>query len=103
MASPKYSMQECFSTIIYHDQHFSWFEVEQFAKILYTNITIFNLLFFSGVLNTVGALQGFIGSYAAGYILHVSESWATVFCSTASIAFFGWTMFTCLGSGKPIL
>ncbi|XP_072026322.1 voltage-gated purine nucleotide uniporter SLC17A9-like isoform X2 [Amphiura filiformis] len=56
-----------------------------------------------GVLNTVGALQGFIGSYAAGYILHYSESWATVFCSTAAIAFFGWTMFTCFASGKPIL
>ncbi|XP_072017141.1 voltage-gated purine nucleotide uniporter SLC17A9-like [Amphiura filiformis] len=56
-----------------------------------------------GILNTVGALQGFIGSYITGYILHLTESWATVFCSTSTVLAFGWIVFVLFGSGKPIL
>ncbi|XP_070555741.1 voltage-gated purine nucleotide uniporter SLC17A9-like [Ptychodera flava] len=56
-----------------------------------------------GLMNTAGAIPGFIGVYAAGHLLEYLHSWPAVFCSTACISFIGWFIFFIFGTGKKIV
>uniref|UniRef100_X2ATU3 Major facilitator superfamily (MFS) profile domain-containing protein n=1 Tax=Capitella teleta TaxID=283909 RepID=X2ATU3_CAPTE len=42
-----------------------------------------------GLMNTAGAIPGFIGVYVAGYILQSTQSWAAVFNQTALVCLVG--------------
>lgn len=56
-----------------------------------------------GVMNTVGALPGFIGVSFAGYILETTKSWAIVFNQTGFLCFFGFIVYFLFGTGKKIV
>ncbi|XP_043276132.1 solute carrier family 17 member 9 [Venturia canescens] len=56
-----------------------------------------------GLMNTVGAIPGFVGVYFAGYILHMTHSWPVVFLYIAAIDTFGWAVYLAFGGGKPII
>lgn len=56
-----------------------------------------------GLMNTVGAVPGFMGVYLAGYILETTNSWASVFQITAAINMFGCLVFLMFGSGNEII
>ncbi|CAM1154490.1 SLC17A9 (predicted) [Pycnogonum litorale] len=56
-----------------------------------------------GLMNTAGAIPGFIGVYFAGYVQDVTGSWQAVFCVTAMINVIGAIVFLFFGSGKPIV
>lgn len=56
-----------------------------------------------GVMNTVGALPGFIGVSFAGYILETTKSWAIVFNQTGFLCFFGYVVYFLFGTGKKII
>jgi len=56
-----------------------------------------------GLVNTVGAVQGFIGVYVAGYLLQTFHSWSAVFNSTAAIAFAGAVVYLTFASGEKIV
>ena len=56
-----------------------------------------------GVMNAAGAVPGFVGVYVAGYILDLTDSWASVFNVTATVNLFGAAVFVAFGSGKPIV
>lgn len=56
-----------------------------------------------GIMNTVGAIPGFVGVYLAGYILETSESWSTVFNLTALLNVLGCLSFVIFGIAKPIV
>ncbi len=56
-----------------------------------------------GVMNTLGALPGFIGVSFAGYILETTKSWSIVFKQTAGFCFFGYAIYFIFGSGKKIV
>ncbi|KAK7861820.1 hypothetical protein R5R35_000583 [Gryllus longicercus] len=56
-----------------------------------------------GLMNTVGAVPGFLGVYLAGYMLEVTQNWAAVFHTTALINIFGGIVFILFGSGNTIL
>jgi ACS family sodium-dependent inorganic phosphate cotransporter-like MFS transporter 9 len=56
-----------------------------------------------GIMNTVGALPGFIGVKFAGYILETTKSWSIVFNQTAVLCFFGFVIFFIFGTGKRIV
>lgn len=56
-----------------------------------------------GVMNTVGALPGFIGVSFAGYILETTKSWAIVFNQTGILCFFGYLIYFIFGTGKKIV
>lgn len=56
-----------------------------------------------GVMNTIGALPGFIGVSFAGYILETTKSWAIVFNQTGVLCFFGFIVYAFFGTGKKII
>lgn len=55
-----------------------------------------------GLMNTVGAIPGFLGVYLAGHILELTQSWPVVFSTAAGINTVGWIVFTIFGSAEPI-
>nr|CAD7402251.1 unnamed protein product [Timema poppensis] len=56
-----------------------------------------------GLMNTIGAVPGFLGVYLAGYILETTKSWVAVFQATAAINILGCIVFVIYGSAKPIV
>jgi MFS transporter, ACS family, solute carrier family 17 (sodium-dependent inorganic phosphate cotransporter), member 9 len=56
-----------------------------------------------GVMNTVGALPGFVGVKFVGYMLETTKSWPLVFNQTACICFFGYLIYFLFGTGKKII
>jgi ACS family sodium-dependent inorganic phosphate cotransporter-like MFS transporter 9 len=56
-----------------------------------------------GVMNTIGALPGFIGVKIAGYILETTKSWTIVFNQTAILCFMGYFLYVLFGTGKKIV
>ncbi|XP_015608798.1 solute carrier family 17 member 9 [Cephus cinctus] len=56
-----------------------------------------------GLMNTVGAIPGFLGVYLAGYILHVTHSWPVVFVVTSMIDILGCVIYLSFGSGQAII
>uniref|UniRef100_T1GFU5 Major facilitator superfamily (MFS) profile domain-containing protein n=1 Tax=Megaselia scalaris TaxID=36166 RepID=T1GFU5_MEGSC len=55
-----------------------------------------------GLMNTVGAIPGFLGVYLAGHILELTQSWPVVFSTAAGINLVGWIVFVVFGSSEPI-
>lgn len=56
-----------------------------------------------GLMNTVGAIPGFLGVYLAGHILELTQSWPVVFSTAAGINLVGWIIFVVFGSAEPIV
>ncbi|XP_075152256.1 voltage-gated purine nucleotide uniporter SLC17A9-like [Haematobia irritans] len=56
-----------------------------------------------GLMNTVGAIPGFLGVYLAGHILEATQSWPMVFSAAAGINLIGWIIFVVFGSAEPIV
>lgn len=56
-----------------------------------------------GLMNTAGAIPGFIGVYVAGYMLDRWKSWSIVFNMTSAVCFTGCLMFTAFGTGQRIV
>lgn len=56
-----------------------------------------------GLMNTVGAIPGFLGVYLAGHILELTQSWSAVFSTAAAINFCGFFIFTIFGSAEAII
>ncbi|KAL6255675.1 hypothetical protein P5V15_012922 [Pogonomyrmex californicus] len=56
-----------------------------------------------GLMNTVGAIPGFLGVYFSGHILHVTHSWSVVFLFIAVIDALGCIMYLLFGSGQAII
>ncbi|KAG5327513.1 S17A9 protein, partial [Pseudoatta argentina] len=56
-----------------------------------------------GLMNTVGAIPGFLGVYFSGHILHVTHSWPAVFLFIAIIDALGCIMYLLFGSGQAII
>jgi ACS family sodium-dependent inorganic phosphate cotransporter-like MFS transporter 9 len=57
-----------------------------------------------GLINTAGAIPGFIAVYVAGYLLQISSgSWAVVFNSTAAICFVGSAVFAVFATADKIV
>ncbi|XP_070171160.1 voltage-gated purine nucleotide uniporter SLC17A9 isoform X2 [Polyergus mexicanus] len=56
-----------------------------------------------GLMNTVGAIPGFLGVYFSGYILHVTHSWHIVFLLIAVIDALGCVTYILFGSGQAII
>uniref|UniRef100_A0A1B0GKF9 Putative solute carrier family 17 member 9-like protein n=1 Tax=Lutzomyia longipalpis TaxID=7200 RepID=A0A1B0GKF9_LUTLO len=55
-----------------------------------------------GLMNTMGAVPGFLGVYLAGYILELTQSWTVVFSTSIAFNLFGWIVFTLFGSADVI-
>lgn len=55
-----------------------------------------------GLMNTVGAIPGFLGVYLAGHILELTQSWAAVFSTSIAINVAGWIIFVIFGSAEPV-
>ncbi|XP_077991622.1 voltage-gated purine nucleotide uniporter SLC17A9-like [Glandiceps talaboti] len=56
-----------------------------------------------GVMNSFGAIPGFLGVYISGHIMDYFNSWNIVFSLTGSIMFVGWFVYMLFGSGKQIV
>ncbi|PIK59889.1 putative solute carrier family 17 member 9 isoform X3 [Apostichopus japonicus] len=56
-----------------------------------------------GIINTVAAVQGFTGTYLAGYILHMTESWSRVFSMAGGVTLLSWLVFVIYGQGTSII
>ena len=56
-----------------------------------------------GLVNTFGAVQGFIGVYVAGYLLQTFHTWSSVFHSTAAISFIGAVFYLTFASGERVI
>lgn len=56
-----------------------------------------------GLMNTVGAIPGFLGVYLAGHILELTQSWPAVFSTIAGINLIGLFIFMVFGSAEPIV
>ncbi|KAH8333094.1 hypothetical protein KR074_005443 [Drosophila pseudoananassae] len=56
-----------------------------------------------GLMNTVGAIPGFLGVYLAGHILELTQSWPMVFSAAAGINLVGWIIFMVFGSAEAIV
>ncbi|XP_070555728.1 voltage-gated purine nucleotide uniporter SLC17A9-like isoform X2 [Ptychodera flava] len=56
-----------------------------------------------GVMNTAGAMPGFIGVYITGHILESTNSWSAVFGSAACVVAVGWTVFLTFGTGNKLV
>jgi MFS transporter, ACS family, solute carrier family 17 (sodium-dependent inorganic phosphate cotransporter), member 9 len=54
-----------------------------------------------GLMNTVGAIPGFLGVYLAGHILELTN-WSAVFSTAAAINTIGWLIFVIFGSAEQI-
>lgn len=59
---------------------------------------------FSGVFNSFSSVTGFIGVYAAGYILHETESnWSYVFVFTSAQCILGAVVYSLMGTANRII
>lgn len=56
-----------------------------------------------GLMNTIGAVPGFVGVYLAGYIVEVTKSWNLVFYLTAALNLLGCLLFVAFGKGTPLV
>ncbi|XP_014232854.1 solute carrier family 17 member 9 [Trichogramma pretiosum] len=56
-----------------------------------------------GIMNTIGAIPGFLGVYLAGLILQHTHSWSVVFIYIFIVEIIGATVYLVYGSGKAIL
>jgi ACS family sodium-dependent inorganic phosphate cotransporter-like MFS transporter 9 len=56
-----------------------------------------------GLMNTVGAIPGFLGVYLAGHILELTQSWSAVFSTLAAINTVGWIIYTIFGSAEQVV
>ncbi|KAF7990086.1 hypothetical protein HCN44_009029 [Aphidius gifuensis] len=56
-----------------------------------------------GLMNSIGAIPGFVGVYFAGHILHMTHSWPAVFVFIAIIDVLGWIVYLIFGSSKAII
>ena len=56
-----------------------------------------------GIINSFGAMSGFVGVYLAGHILESTGSWSVLFSVTALINMVGIIIFAIFGSGEPIV
>jgi len=57
----------------------------------------------AGLVNTAGAVQGFIGVYVAGHLLQTFHNWSCVFHLTALISFVGFVVFVTFASGERVV
>lgn len=55
-----------------------------------------------GLMNTVGAIPGFLGVYLAGHILELTQSWPAVFSTLIAVNVAGWIIFVIFGSAEPV-
>lgn len=55
-----------------------------------------------GMMNTVGAIPGFLGVYLAGHILELTQSWPAVFSTLVAVNVAGWIIFVIFGSAEPV-
>lgn len=70
----------------------------------YHSVTLYySFLYFKGIINTVAAVQGFTGTYLAGYILHMTESWSRVFSMAGGVTLLSWLVFVIYGQGTSII
>ncbi|KAF6032628.1 SLC17A9 [Bugula neritina] len=58
--------------------------------------------FMFGVMNTFGAIPGFIGTYVSGAILEMTSNWNLMYSVTGWVSIAGWAVFAYWGSGEPI-
>lgn len=56
-----------------------------------------------GLMNTIGAVPGFLSVYLTGYILEVTQSWSVVLNSAAAVNFVGLLLFVVFGSAESIV
>jgi len=56
-----------------------------------------------GVMNSCGALAGFVGVYMTGYILEITGDWSSVNFVTSGFAFIGFFVFSLFGSGNRLV
>ncbi|XP_039257129.2 voltage-gated purine nucleotide uniporter SLC17A9-like [Styela clava] len=56
-----------------------------------------------GIMNTAGAIPGFLGVYMAGFILNASGNWKTVFTSVFVTNVIGLSIFLYGGTGEKII
>lgn len=56
-----------------------------------------------GIMNTAGAIPGFLGVYFAGFILDASGSWTTVFIAVFVTNLVGLSIFVVGGTGEKII
>ncbi|XP_013777359.1 solute carrier family 17 member 9-like isoform X2 [Limulus polyphemus] len=56
-----------------------------------------------GMMNTMGAIPGFLGVYITGYILEIFQSWKMVFNFTACLNIIFCSFFLIFGTAKPIV
>lgn len=55
-----------------------------------------------GLMNTVGAIPGFLGVYLAGHILELTQSWPAVFSTSIAVNVAGWIIFVIFGSAEAV-
>jgi hypothetical protein len=56
-----------------------------------------------GLINTAGAIPGFVGVYVAGYLLQTFGNWSVVFRSAAAMCFLGSAVFATFASADKII
>lgn len=56
-----------------------------------------------GLVNTLGAIPGFLGVLFAGHLLHAFHSWPILFRLTAGIDLIGWGAFVIYGNAEPVI
>lgn len=56
-----------------------------------------------GLMNTIGAVPGFLSVYLTGYILEVTQSWAVVLNAAAAVNLVGLLLFLVFGSAESIV
>ncbi|CAK8673531.1 unnamed protein product [Clavelina lepadiformis] len=56
-----------------------------------------------GVMNTFGAIPGFVGVYVAGHILDITKSWTLVFLIMGAVNCLGAVVFAVGGTGKQLV
>lgn len=56
-----------------------------------------------GIMNTVGAIPGFLGVYIVGHILETTHSWAAVFTQTSIICYVGLAVYILFGSARKLV
>ncbi|KAH6924215.1 hypothetical protein HPB50_013860 [Hyalomma asiaticum] len=55
-----------------------------------------------GLMNTIGAIPGFLGVYLAGYVVDATRSWSLIFYLTSLLNLVGCAAFLVFGRGQPI-
>jgi len=68
-----------------------------------TDITPQHSGFMFGIMNTFGAIPGFIGTYISGAILESTGNWSLMYAVTGWVCITGWAFFGYYGSGEPII